>query len=597
MEPTGSAATVMGADNPLQDDVVGNVAHGGPSQDSAPLSTDVSMAQQQQQQRDAAKQQFLNRPWTSLYNQANPPPAPPSQTPISDVAKDVAGSVARGSTSAADILLNPAEMVMKPLRTAGAAAYDWLAPKLGGSALTPEQRNDILGSTPQDQGPVSTAVASIPGRNPFNTPPATSVGKSLDVPIQSAIGGAALGPGGLLRRTALGAAGGAAGDVTANQVDPRYAPLVGMLTNALVQGGGQAILPKPGLSIDPADAAVAQRSQQLFGIPFRAPDLVANSQLRTPAQVSRLNDSLRGSIVTEMGQNPDTGYAPTTNKVTPSALDATRTSTGQVFNDVGQNNNIGTMQANVLLQKLGGLDNDIDNVTGVSDADRSIMRARLGEIRSAVNMNTGGMSGTDYLNLTQTGSRLDKLAGDGNSGIAGIGLQAMDALHDAMGRSLPPQQQAALTQARYQYRLMKTVEPLVNQDRTGNIDAGAFAGRVADQSDLLDTGGRRAAYSGGGTIGALGDAARLIAKGAPPKNLNPIPSLVASPGAAVLPWLLGRPLPEILAAQAAIPALQAVPAAIMRGRPYANTAFDNAIRPPSPVDYGVRGLLSGAVTP
>jgi hypothetical protein len=566
----------------------------GASASSSTADSDQSAAQQQQQRRQQeAVQDYLNRSWTSLYNQANPPPPTPSETPIRDVAKDVASSAAQGIVgSTLDVAGDPFAAAMKPVAIGGVAAYDALAPHLGMPQSTPEFRQALFG----EPGQATDALSKIPGANPFTHTPTTSIGKDLDAPIQSTMGALAAGPGGVIRRTALGAAGGAAGEAVGNQVDPRYAPLVAMATNALVQGGGHAALPNPGASIDAADAAVAQRSQAMFGIPFRAQDATPGSLMRSPAHLDDLNDALRRNVVQQMGENPDTGLAETSNKVTPAVIDSTLTRSGNTIDTIGKNNTIGQLQAATLRTRLGQLDNDINSVTGLSQGDPAIMRQGLAGVRNAIDPN-GTMSGTSYLGLVQKGSFLDRLAGSSNPAVANIALQTIEAVHDAMSRSLSNQDQGALTNARYQYRLAKTVEPLVGADRTGNINAGDLAARITAQSDLLDSGKYNIARTGGGTIGALGDAASLIARGAPAKSLNPIAPMLAAPATAAVPFLLGHPLWQSLAMLAAPNLAQLPAAAVMRSPSYANRAFQNSRMPPNPIHQGLLGAATGAEFP
>lgn len=579
-------AAADSSSSPDNDLVVG--AAPGTSLSSPDNDFTIGLQQQQQQQADAARS-YLSRSWTTLYNQANPPPKP-SATPIQDVTKDVTGSFSRGVVGTAGTMAtDPSYAITRPLFTAGTAAYDWLAPKLGLPQSTSAFRDLI-----NEPDIATSQLSRIPGPNPMTAAPTTSVGQQLDMPIQSGVGALMMGPGGAIRRTTLGLAGGGAGQAVGDMTDQRYAPLAAMVTNALVQGGGQAALPNPGASIDAANAATAQRSQAMFGIPFRAPDLVPNSVLRSPGHVQDLNDALRGNIVTLMGQNPDTGLTETTNKVTPAVVDTTLRNAGQTIENIGNNNSIPQPQASALDARLAQIQNSIPRVLGLQPGDPAVLRQAIADARNAIGPNVG-MPGSSYLDLTRTNSALDNIAGDRNTGVANIGLQALDALHDAMAQNLSPQDRAALTAARFQYRVAKTVQPLTAADRTGNIDAGDFSNRVTEQSNLLDTGQRNIGRSGGGTLGALADAANLISQGAQPKSLSPIPSML-SPSAA-LPFFLGRPIWQTAAAALAPPAMQAIPATIMRSAPYARQAIQNARFPPSALQQGLLGAATGAAFP
>ncbi len=70
--------------------------------------------------------------------------------------------------------------------------------------------------------------------------------------------------------------------------------------------------------------------------------------------------------------------------------------------------------------------------------------------------------------------------------------------------ALLPGDQAALRNLRYQYRVAKTVEPMVAQKgSTGDIEPNGLLQRVRAQSAKFDSANGGLAYTGGGTMGDL----------------------------------------------------------------------------------------------
>jgi hypothetical protein len=477
---------------------------------------------------------------------------------------------------------------MAPLRTAGAAAYDWLAPKVGLPKMTPEQRSDIIGQ----QGPVAQITASVPGPNPMSTPPTTPIGQKLDMPIQSAIGAASLGPGGLIRRTALGAAGGAAGEAAASAVPSEYAPFVGMLTNALVQGGGS--LPRPGATVDPTVANIAQTARAQ-GVPFTAADITPNSMFRTPASVRATSDAVQGNIISDLGGNPNTGDPVTTNRITPAFMKQVRTDTGNGLDAMTGSNDITLKQSYALLGKLAQADNDIDNVVGVTPADKVLMRQRVAEVRQAINRNTGTMAGTDYQSLVKSGSPLDNLQSNNNSDVAGIGRQVMDATRDAFQNSLSPDDAATYSNLRYRWRLMKTLEPLVSQQQGQSIPMSDLAQQIYQQSQHFDLGNRSMAYTGGGRLGDYMSQAQLIAGGPTPQSGSML-STLANPQAMTSAAI--SPHPGIaLAAQVAPRVVEGLLGPIVRSGPRTSGLIDSAINPSTRLQRALAALAAAGTNP
>jgi Transglycosylase SLT domain len=89
--------------------------------------------------------------------------------------------------------------------------------------------------------------------------------------------------------------------------------------------------------------------------------------------------------------------------------------------------------------------------------------------------NAGTLPGQSIADLVQKGSALDNMLENGTGAEKGFAQQIKDAVYDAAQRSTSnPQAVRDFTQGRYIYKVMKTVEPLVN--KTGDLDDATYAG-------------------------------------------------------------------------------------------------------------------------
>ena len=492
---------------------------------------------------------MITRGWTSLADINSQPPPPPSQTPVRDLARNAAAAAARGNAMADDMALNPDQMVIRPALTLGSAAYNWLAPKLGGQPMSEDFRKFL---TEPEKGAVSQAVQSVgkaTGTDPYAVVPKTPVEANLATVIEGAypgmVFGAAGGPVGAVRGGLLGGTGAEAGTQAAQLVDPKYRDAVEMLTNMATQGVGAMALKPYGRNIDASTAQIAQTGRDQ-GIPFSAPDITPGSLMRTPESVQATSDALQGNIIRDLGADPDTGVRATTNRFTPPLMTQVRQDTSNGFQTLANNNDINPQETLGLLRRLQAIENQTPNMTGVSPADPGIVRQRIADIRNAVDPKTGTISGQNFYNLTNTGSFLDELTRDSNPGVARLGGSILDATRDAFQNSLSPADAATNQALRYRWRLMNAVEPQAAWQRGQSLDMGQLAQSIRDQSQHFDLGNRSMAYTGGGQLGDYMSQARLIAEGPQPQGgsvLGPLATpqgittmaLAHSPAAAAAP--------------------------------------------------------------
>ena len=141
---------------------------------------------------------------------------------------------------------------------------------------------------------------------------------------------------------------------------------------------------------------------------------------------------------------------------------------------------------------------------GLTDAQKTPIQAQFQNVLKAFSDGNGQISGKVYQNLTQTGGPLDSIIGSTDPTVSAFGMKIRNALDNAFQRSASPEDQAALQQLRGQYRVMKTIQPLVEQKGlTGDIEPNALLQRVRAQSARFDPSTGGLAYTGGGKLGDL----------------------------------------------------------------------------------------------
>lgn len=218
--------------------------------------------------------------------------------------------------------------------------------------------------------------------------------------------------------------------------------------------------------------------------------------------------TIQGQIISEMG---DTSGA---DLFTPQVM---RSNATRIGNDIDAVANRTTIDANPAVPNGPSLYGDLGQVgqdmtrygLNPNDPRWQAINAVTQDITSRLGQN-GQMSGAAYRSLTETGSPLDTLinSNDGTSQV--FGQQIERALRNAFQRSAAPGDVQALGNALYQYRVMKTAQPLVEKGVGGDIPLSQFDQQVINQSRRYDTSNQGVAYTGGGAMGTLGDITRTF---------------------------------------------------------------------------------------
>ncbi len=269
-----------------------------------------------------------------------------------------------------------------------------------------------------------------------------------DSALQGAIGGGVLG-------AAVPAVGAAA----------KYA--AGTLTNALS-------------SVSPEAAALAQKAQQTYGIDIRPAQIMQDGFVKTADnQLARLPGTGGAAANAEQAQQ-FTGAvartidpAATTNTIGRDFMQAQQKRIGGVLNDIETNNSVHFDQP--FMDDLAKIETNAQSSLTAPEA--AVVSKQIDGVLQ--NLKPGDtIDGETFGNLIHKGSPLDKATDNSNSNIANAAGDIKDALRSAMQRSLPPDQAKAYQDARFQYKNLMTVAPLVDGPNPGAISPAALAGRV-----------------------------------------------------------------------------------------------------------------------
>ena len=213
---------------------------------------------------------------------------------------------------------------------------------------------------------------------------------------------------------------------------------------------------------------------------------------------------------------------------------------------------------------------------GLTDAQRTPIQAISKGVLDAFSNGNGQISGKAYRNLTQTNGPIDTHMGSDDPTVAGFAGRIRNALDDAFSRSAAPGDVDALNQLRYQYRVAKTIQPLVAQKgATGDIDPNSLLQRVIAQSNKFDTSNKGIAYTGGGKLGEWASGGQLWV-GRPPDSGTAARIAIAS--------LLGGGNvalhnPAVLAGTAGTLAANRVAQSVLRSPVIGRNMIENSLNP------------------
>jgi hypothetical protein len=362
------------------------------------------------------------------------------------------------------------------------------------------------------------------------TPAASWLGRGAQQGAEGGIAGA-------------GAAGLTGGDpLSGAAIGAVAGPAIGGLTSAV-----DTLLGKTG-GVRPDVAQLAQTATNPpYSVPLNVAELSSNPTMRIAgSQAARLPYSgagafdlssqraVQGNLIREMGE--------TGTQFTPKLMSGAADRIGTGIDDIAKRTTVSAVPA------APGAPSLYDDIVSIgqdmprygftnTNPETAKVKGAIQEVLSNIDPN-GNMPGTAYRSLTETKSPLAMLSNAPDGTTAWFGDRLQRAVQQAFQRSAAPGDADALRQLLYQYRVMKTVQPLAAESTTGDISMSKLMPQIARQSDRYDPANAGVAYTGGGALGDIGRIAKQFLS-AQPESSTAARTAVMNPWQVVLnsPWL------------------------------------------------------------
>jgi hypothetical protein len=387
-----------------------------------------------------------------------------------------------------------------------------------------------LATAPVLGGAGSVLRTAVPA---LATPAASWLGRGAQLAAEGGVAGA-------------GAAGLTGSDpVTGAALGAAAGPVLGGLTSAIDTLRGMAG------GVQPQIAQLAQTATNApYSVPLNIASLSSNPTMRIAgSQASRLpwaggsafdlgsQRAVQGNLIREMGETGDQ-FIPGKNGVMAQAAD--RIGTG--IDDIAKRTTVSATPAAPgapsLYDDLVSIGQDMPRYGfTASNPETGKVKAAIQGILSNID-SQGNMPGTAYRSLTETKSPLDMLSNAPDGTTAWFGSRLQRAVQQAFQRSADPADAADLSKLLYQYRVMKTLEPLAAESTTGDISMAKLLPQIVRQSDRFDPANAGVAYTGGGALGDIGRTARQFLS-AQPESSTAARTAVMTPWSMIAnsPWL------------------------------------------------------------
>jgi hypothetical protein len=176
-----------------------------------------------------------------------------------------------------------------------------------------------------------------------------------------------------------------------------------------------------------------------------------------------------------------------------------------------------------VINSLGNVEDAARNTFGVDNPQYNRIKNQIDQIVNVAAQHGGNVPGDVWAQFYHRGSPLDSLTNAQDPEIANLAGRLKSTMQDAIQSQATAEDAAAYTQARAQYRNMKTVEPLVTKGSPGDISPLGLAQQT----------NREFSTTRAGQLGDLADAARRFMR--PPKDSgtplgNALLDLLKAPG-------------------------------------------------------------------
>ncbi len=361
-------------------------------------------------------------------------------------------------------------------------------------------------------------------------------------------------------------AGGAiTGGASSALIDPSQAG-TGAAIGAALPPGVQAVAKAGGalgsavkntFAVAPKNRALAEKAINEYGIPLGVADITSSpvvkatrSVLNDTPFIGRIGDAQRDAVQEGFNKAVGSTFGAPEAKLTADVMDAARKRMGAEFDRIWNNNNLQVSPD--MINKMLELERQ---AAKLPKSDGQSLIAELRDLYGRMKPDASGAAIIDGQTANNFQQYLRRRA-DSSAGLKNELSDLRQNIISSFNKSVTPEEAAALTLNRGQYKAFKTVEPLLNKGETGV--AGRSAGDVpaallpqevsksysraagTPLADLSQIGSQfivdRVARTGGGVRAAIQNGALGIGAAS-----NPVAAAVALPFAALTNKALGNP--------------------------------------------------------
>ncbi len=287
-------------------------------------------------------------------------------------------------------------------------------------------------------------------------------------------------------------------------------PLGEQLQHGAELGAGLSVLPtfaggilgrlSEAPNVTPEVANLADLATRQYGIPLRRSQILGVADRSTALHDSQMIGRT-GTGYAENNAAQQQAFARAASRtigedapLTPAVMDQARRRIGGVFEQAAQNTGIAADdQLRSDLARVGSQAREL----GLDQSQINALDMQIGKITDQAARHGDVIPGDVYQSLTESGSSLSRIMKNDHSSFADLASDIRGALDDAVTRAASPEDVAALRQAKFQWKNLKTLQPLAAKaGPDGNISPTLLRGRVAAQFPDF-------AYGGGGDLGDL----------------------------------------------------------------------------------------------
>lgn len=265
----------------------------------------------------------------------------------------------------------------------------------------------------------------------------------------------------------------------------------GALAPSMMSRGAVAreALPSSGISTD--RALLAKEARDTFGIPVTAPQIGMSRTMQTADATLRrlpLSGAREHEMATRRAWNRALSktFGENDAALTPQVMSRAKKRIGSGINDIENSHEVNFSPS--FTDRLAQIENAARS--GLTDQEYAVVRRQIDNVLRNV-MPGDKLAGTTYGNLLHRNSPLAQAASNTNSNISRPAKQIMEALQDSLQESLGPDKSSEYRNLRFQYKNMKTLEPLINKSPTGEVSPALLNERVSKQfpNRAFDTSG------------------------------------------------------------------------------------------------------------